>query len=244
MVEAVDRLDFEASHLAVLQHIKRHRGARRALGPDLAIKIGQVLRLLAIDPDDDVAALDAGRLCRTARRHAADEWPPAQLFSVEPKPRAPRSRRPPGGNQVAEDRREPIDRHEHVAWRLFAAAGRIPDDQRADADKLAFTIDQRRAAPGWVGRRGEERLIEQIFPATGEFALGYDIGAAHHGRTAKTCDQHGIAFPDFGGLAQRHRLELERLDRAQQAEARFVVVTDDVRRYGTAIIIDDFGCVS
>ena len=73
MVEAVDRLDFEASHLAVLQHIKRHRGARRALGPDLAIKIGQVLWLLAIDPDDDIAALDAGPLCWTARRHAADE---------------------------------------------------------------------------------------------------------------------------------------------------------------------------
>src|SRR6476659_4187356 len=171
MIETIERLDFEAPHLAVLQHIERHSGARGALGPDFAIKIGQAFRLLAIDADDYIAAFDAGLLCRSARRDPAHEQPPPQLLSVETKPWAPGTRRPPGRNQNAEDWRDAVDRHEHVARRFVAAAGRIADDERTHADELAFAVDQRRAAPGRMRRRGEERLIEQIFPAAGEFAL-------------------------------------------------------------------------
>src|SRR5262249_19607257 len=76
MVQAVDRLHFEAPHLAFLQHVERDSGPCAPLRPDLAIKIGQALRLLALDTDDHIAALDAGPLRRTARRHATDNSRP------------------------------------------------------------------------------------------------------------------------------------------------------------------------
>src|SRR5262249_54161625 len=152
MIEAVDRLDVEALHLAILQHIKRDAGARAPLRPHLAVKVSQILRLFAIDADDDIAAFDAGLLRRTIRRHAADEQPPPQLIGVETKPRPPGSRLAPGRDQVAEDRRQPVDGHEHVARRLVASADGVADDKRADADELALAIDQRCPAPGRMGR--------------------------------------------------------------------------------------------
>jgi hypothetical protein len=130
-----------------------------------------------------------------------------------------------------------------AAGRLIAAASRLANDERADADELAFAIDQRCPAPGRMGRRREERLVQQIFPAAGEFALPDDIGAGHHGRTTEARDQHWVAFLHVGGLAQRHRLVFERFDRAQQAEARFMVVADDVCRHGPPVVVDDFGGV-
>jgi hypothetical protein len=94
-----------------------------------------------------------------------------------------------------------------------------------------------------MGRRREDCLLEQVFPAAREFALPYDIGAGDHGGAAEARDQHGVPFLHVGGLAQRHRLVFERFDRAQQAEARFVVVADDICRNGPPVIVDDFGGV-
>src|SRR5262249_34687447 len=109
MVEAVYRLYVEALHPAVLPHIQGNAWARAPLRPDLAVKVGQILRLFAIDADDDIAAFDARLLRRTIRRHPADEQPPAQLIGVETKPRPPGSGLAPGRDQVAEDRRQPVD---------------------------------------------------------------------------------------------------------------------------------------
>ena len=92
-------------------------------------------------------------------------------------------------------------------------------------------------------RCGKERLIEQIFPAAGKLALGHNMGASHHAAAAETCDEHGIAFLNLGGFAQRHRLELERCDRTQQAEAAFLVIADDIRRHGTPVVGPDFSRV-
>src|SRR5262249_39110299 len=152
MVEAVDRFDVEALHLAVLQHVKRNAGARAPLRPDLAVKVGQILRLFAVDADDDVAPFYSRLLRPTIRRHPPDEQPPAQPIGVEPKPRPRGSRLAPGRDQVAEDWRQPVDGHEHVARRLVASADGVTDNKRADADELALAIDQRRPAPGWVRR--------------------------------------------------------------------------------------------
>jgi len=43
--------------------------------------------------------------------------------------------------------------------------------KRADADQLAAIRDQSGAAPIRMGRIGEDRLIKQIFPVTGELLL-------------------------------------------------------------------------
>src|SRR6516162_5083085 len=65
MIEAIDRLHVEALHLAILQHVKGDADACAPLCPHLAVKVGQILRLFAIDRDDDVATLDS-RLLRRA----------------------------------------------------------------------------------------------------------------------------------------------------------------------------------
>src|SRR5262249_56238284 len=59
VVEAVDRLDLDAAHRAVLQHLERDADAGVPLRPDLAVEIGQILLRLALYPDDHLAALDA-----------------------------------------------------------------------------------------------------------------------------------------------------------------------------------------
>src|SRR5919197_165866 len=121
---------------------------------------------------------------RAARRHAAHEQPPTQLLGGKTEPGPARAGRAPGRNKVGEDRRQAVDRDKHVAGRLVAAASRVADNERADADELAFAIDQRCPAPGRMGWRREQRLVEQVFPAACEFALPYDIGAGPHGRAA------------------------------------------------------------
>src|SRR4029077_20545766 len=91
MIEAVDRLHIEAFHLAILQHVKRDAGDCAPLRPDLAVKVGQILRLFAIDADNEVATLDS-RLSRGAfGGHPAEEQPPSQLRGVEAEPRPPGS---------------------------------------------------------------------------------------------------------------------------------------------------------
>src|SRR5262245_65935364 len=130
MIEAVDRLDVKVPYLAVLQHLERNGNARAALRPHLAVKVGQILRRLAIDAHDHIAAPDTGFLCRAARRDPADEPPPAQFSGRNTEPRPSRTGRAPGRNEVSEDRRQAVDRHEHVAGRLPAAASRVADDER------------------------------------------------------------------------------------------------------------------
>ena len=44
-----------------------------------------------------------------------------------------------------------------------------------------------------------------------------------------------------GGLAERHGLELERLDCPQQPKAGFVVVADHIGRHGASVVVDDLG---
>src|SRR5260370_1354747 len=194
MMEAVDRLHIEPFHLAILQHVKRDADACAPLRPDLAVKVGQILRFFAIDADNNVATLDSRLLRRAFGGHSGDEQPPSQLFGVEAEARPAGSRLAPSRDQVAQNRRQLVDRHEHVARRLVASADGLADDKRTDADELALAIDQRCPAPGRMGRRGEQRLLEHILPAAGEFALGDDIGPGHHGGAAEAFDQYAVAL--------------------------------------------------
>ena len=140
------------------------------------------------------------------------------------------------GDEVAEDRRQAIDRDEHVARRT---AARVADDERADADEPAVAADQRRAAPGRVRRRGEDRLVEEVFPAAGELALSDDAGGRHRVGAAEARDQHRIALLNLGRLAERNRRDLDRHERPQQAEPGLVVVSDDARRHCAPVVEAD-----
>ena len=49
---------------------------------------------------------------------------------------------------------------------------RLLELQRADAEQVAVRPDQRGAAPVGMRRRGEDRLVEHVFPIAGEFLPG------------------------------------------------------------------------
>ena len=109
-------------------------------------------------------------------------------------PRARRLADLSAGQQIVEDRRQQIDRHDHVDVGGLAVPAHL-QPQRADAQQLAVRTDQRRAAPPGMGGRDEDRLVQQILPIAGEFLLGDD------GRLDRPADpvgqHHGIAQPRF-----------------------------------------------
>src|SRR5262245_2959948 len=114
MVEAVDRLNVEVLHRVVVADVEPDHGAGTAFGPDLAVEVGQARGGLAIDADDHVPALDAGLVGRPAGRHATDHQPTVRFVSVHAKPRSAWARWSSLGQEIAKDRRQPIDWHEHV----------------------------------------------------------------------------------------------------------------------------------
>ena len=144
------------------------------------------------------------------------------------------------GDQVGEDRGEAVDRDEHVAGAV-AMPARILEDQRADADQPAGPVDQRRAAPLRVRGRGEDRIVEQIFPAPRKRAPGGDLRPRHAAAPAVAHDDDRILLLEVGRVSERDRMHLERHDGAQQAETALVVVADHVGRDGVAVAGDDLG---
>src|SRR6185436_16271234 len=82
--------------------------------------------------------------------------------------------RPADRQQVVEDRRQQIDRYDHVdvARRTLLAA--LLQLQRADAEQIAIRADQRSAAPVGMRRRGEDRFVDDVFPVAGKLLLGDD----------------------------------------------------------------------
>src|SRR5262245_55984627 len=101
MVEAIDRPDIDAINPVILQHVERNVGASAALRPELAIEIGEILGLLALDANDHIAPLDAGLLGRTAWADPADEEPPVQLVGIDSKPRPSGSGPVPVRDEIA-----------------------------------------------------------------------------------------------------------------------------------------------
>ncbi len=90
-------------------------------------------------------------------------------------------------------------------------------------------------------RRGVDRLVEQIFPVADELALADHECRNHIAGAAAARDHHDVFLFDVGDLAERERLDLEWLDRAQQAKARLMIIADDTGREGASVIGDDLG---
>src|SRR5215472_11831325 len=121
MFEPVHRLDLDSAHLVVLQHIERNGGASAPLCPDLAIEVGQVFGLLAIDADDHVAALDA-RPLRRARRvmRLTKSRPPISSVLIPSHGRAGPGVRP------AAIRSARIDERRSIGTNMFPGALLLP----------------------------------------------------------------------------------------------------------------------
>jgi hypothetical protein len=89
-----------------------------------------------------------------------------------------------------------------------------------------FGPDQGGAAPGRVRRRGEDRLVQEVFPVARELALGHDLDADRVGAPAGRTDDRRVLLGHVGRGAEHRRLDPKRLDRAHEPEAGLVVVGD------------------
>ena len=157
---------------------------------------------------------------RAARRDAADQQPPVHRLRVEAEPGPPGPGHAALGEQIAEDRSEQIDRHEHVAGARLVVAVGVADDQRTDADQLALAVDQRGPAPGRMRRAREDRALDQILPASGELAAAGDADRQHHAGAAVAHHQRRVLLLEVRRAAEGKRLDLRRLERAQAGRSR------------------------
>ena len=60
--------------------------------------------------------------------------------------------------------------------------------ERADPEQVAPRTDQGRAAPIRMGGRREKRLVEEVFPVSGEFLPRHDPGRQGTGAAAGPAD--------------------------------------------------------
>src|ERR1043165_2283807 len=68
-----------------------------------------------------------------------------------------------------------------------------------------------RPARGRARGAGEDRVLEQIFPAPGEHPAAHHADRQHRGRTAEARYQQRILLLDVGGCGERQVLDPRRL---------------------------------
>src|SRR5262249_35852887 len=158
---------------------QRHLDPGLAQRPDLAEEAREIAEFGAGHRQHHVAGAQIGLARRSAVGHPRHHDLVVDLGGVEAKPWPRWMVRPAHGQKIFEDRLEDVDRHDHVERLRRLALAHLLDLQRADAEQLARPPDHRRAAPEWMRRRREERLVEDVFPIAGEFLLG---GNARHDR--------------------------------------------------------------
>ena len=72
-------------------------------------------------------------------------------------------------------------------------------------------------------RRGEDRLVEHVFPIAGEFLLGGDAAGERAGAAAGAADHHALADLGRARGADGQRRQIDRTQRLHQAEAGLLV---------------------
>ena len=161
--------------------------------PDLAVEGGQARDVLAFHRQDHVAGFQFGARRRTLGRDADGDDLVLDLGRIEPEPRPRRLVDAAEFAQVIKDRRQQVDRHHHVEMLVLALA-RAFELQGADPDQLALRRNQRGATPVGMRRRGEDRLVEHVFPIAREFLLGGDAAGERTGAAAGAADHHALAL--------------------------------------------------
>ena len=83
--------------------------------------------------------------------------------------------------------------------------------------------------------RGEDRLVEHVFPVAGEFLAGGDMRRDRVMPAAGAADHDALA--DCGGarLSERKRRQVETRQRLHQAETGLLIVTERVALHRAAV---------
>jgi hypothetical protein len=85
-----------------------------------------------------------------------------------------------------------------------------------------------------MGRRDEDRVVEQIFPIAGELLLRHDAGL--DGPVHAVGEHDGIADPGLCRVAEIQRREPKMAKRLDEPEAGLLVVGERVRRDETPVL--------
>ena len=96
-----------------------------------------------------------------------------------------------------------------------------------------------RAAPQRIGRDGEDGVVEQVLPIARELAPAGDLDLERRLLAAQPRDIGLAAQLQRVGIAEAHRLEVDRPVGAHQAEAAFIVVAHDVGGQFVAVDVGD-----
>jgi hypothetical protein len=113
-------------------------------------------------------------------------------------------------------------------WPGLSAGGLLVHLQGSDAHQRPRGADQGGAAPVGVARRGEQGLVEQIFPVAGERRPGDHPSGDGVGPPAAAGQDDGIVPLQVARIAQRQGRQLQRLERVDQAEAGHGVIAENV----------------
>src|SRR5260221_3546597 len=116
MIQAVDRFDLDAPFLVVLEHVERDQRSGGALRIEVAVEFREMTDRLAVDAENQVAALEPGPVGGALIGHIADDQVAARFVGRDPEPWPPGPRGAPVHHQIREDRGPRIGRHEPVAW--------------------------------------------------------------------------------------------------------------------------------
>src|SRR5205085_1861355 len=127
----------------------------------------------------------------------------------EPEPRTRWAIRLAELDQVIDHRLQVVDRHDHVEMLALALVAGAFKLQRADAEQIAGRTDQRRAAPVRMRRRREDRLVEHVFPISGELLLADHARSDRALAPARAADDHTLLERYHGRIAERQRRQIE-----------------------------------
>jgi putative membrane protein len=227
--------DLHVEGLAVALDQQGHLDAGVSQCPDAAEHAGEAADGVAGDAEYDVARPQVGFFRRAAPHGPEDGDGVVDLGGVHAEPRPRRTIGRADGDEIVEDGFEQVDGDDHVdvlalaGARLLARGGDdLLDLQRADPQQVAAGSDQRRAAPIGMRRRGEDRLVQHVFPVAGEFLLGDDARGHRGFAPAGPADHHVLADLRFGRTAQRQRRQVEMRQRLHHAEAGLLVIAEHV----------------
>src|SRR5262249_1307165 len=111
------------------------------------------------------------------------------------------------GQDIVEDRRQQVDRNDHVDVAAEFPAVRVLHMKRADPDQPSVSTDQTGTTPKRGGTCGKHRAAKHVFPITRKFLPSDDL--CGDGMTAAPLGSHDRAI---SGADAQSDSEIDRWD--------------------------------
>src|SRR5947207_743006 len=211
---------------------------------DGALEIARPLELLAVELEQDVAALDAG-LGRGAVRYDLVDEHALRLLGTELAREVGRERldrdAEPAADHAALVAELRVDLARHVGRDRKADARAARDDRGVDADHLGLQVHERPAGISWVDRGvGLEEVVEGAL--TDLAGLGADDPRRHRGLQAerRADGDHPVADADLVRVAQSSEAKIAlAVVQLEHGEVGLLVQADDLRLVLAAVERDD-----